>query len=186
MSLKGIISIAGMPGLFKVLAQSKSGFIVESLGDKKRMPVSSSQRISMLEDISVFTMADDLPLTEVMLKMKDAAASNPPVDAKSDPNKLREYFRTIVADFDSERVYPSDIKKIITWFHLVKDIVDIPDEPEASAAEEQSASAPEPEAAETEKAPAKKKKATKPKAAAAEGEEVAEKPAKAKKKKETK
>lgn len=183
MSLKGIISIAGMPGLFKVLAQSKSGFIVESLGDKKRMPVSSSQRISMLEDISVFTMADDLPLTEVMLKMKDAASSNPPVDAKSDPNKLREYFRTIVADFDSERVYPSDIKKIITWFHLVKDIVDIPDEPEAT--EQQPASAPEPEAAETEKAPAKKKKATKPKAAA-EGEDAEAKPAKAKKKKETK
>lgn len=183
MSLKGIISIAGMPGLFKVLAQSKSGFIVESLGDKKRMPVSSSQRISMLEDISVFTMADDLPLTEVMLKMKDAASSNPPVDAKSDPNKLREYFRTIVADFDSERVYPSDIKKIITWFHLVKDIVDIPDEPEAT--EQKPASAPEPEAAETEKAPAKKKKATKPKAAA-EGEDAEAKPAKAKKKKETK
>lgn len=183
MSLKGIISIAGMPGLFKVLAQSKSGFIVESLGDKKRMPVSSSQRISMLEDISVFTMADDLPLTEVMLKMKDAASSNPPVDAKSDPNKLREYFRTIVADFDSERVYPSDIKKIITWFHLVKDIVDIPDEPEAT--EQQPASAPEPEAAETEKAPAKKKKVTKPKAAA-EGEDAEAKPAKAKKKKETK
>ena len=185
MSLKGIISIAGMPGLFKVLAQSKSGFIVESLGDKKRMPVSSSQRISMLEDISVFTMADDLPLTEVMLKMKDAASSNPPVDAKSDPNKLREYFRTIVADFDSERVYPSDIKKIITWFHLVKYIVDIPDEPEATATEQQPASAPEPEAAETEKAPAKKKKVTKPKAAA-EGEDAEAKPAKAKKKKETK
>ena len=184
MSLKGIISIAGMPGLFKVLAQSKSGFIVESLGDKKRMPVSSSQRISMLEDISVFTMADDLPLTEVMLKMKDAASANPPVDAKSDPNKLREYFRTVVADFDSERVYPSDIKKIITWFHLVKDIVDIPDETEAAAEEKPSADASEPATAVAEKAPAKKKKATKAKAA--DGEEAAEKPAKAKKKKETK
>lgn len=186
MSLKGIISIAGMPGLFKVLAQSKSGFIVESLGDKKRMPVSSSQRISMLEDISVFTMADDLPLTEVMLKMKDAVSSNPPVDAKSDPDKLRAYFRTIVADFDSERVYPSDIKKIITWFHLVKDIVDIPDEPETSGDEQQAANAAEPATADTEKAPAKKKKTTKPKAGEADGEATAEKPAKAKKKKETK
>ncbi len=181
MSLKGIISIAGFPGLYKVLAQSKSGFIVESLSDKKRLPVSSTQRISMLEDISVFTLSDDLPLTQVLLKMKDSEASNPPVDPKSDPNKLRDYFRSLISDFDSERVYPSDIKKIITWYHLVKDIVDIPD-PEEQAEE----TAPEPAkevieaAAETAEAP-KKKRATKAKVA--DDSAPAEKPAKAPRKK---
>ncbi len=130
MSLKGIISISGMPGLFKVLAQTKSGFIVESLQDKKRMPVSSTQRISMLEDISVYTNTDDLPLKEVMLKLIDHAEKSPLIDPKSDPIKLRDFFKKVVPEYDAERVYPSDIKKIITWFELVKDFVTIADEPE--------------------------------------------------------
>ncbi|MBK9046283.1 MAG: DUF5606 domain-containing protein [Bacteroidetes bacterium] len=181
MSLKGIISIAGFPGLYKVLAQSKSGFIVESLSDKKRLPVSSTQRISMLEDISVFTLSDDLPLTQVLLKMKETETANPPVDAKSDPVKLRDYFRSLISDFDSERVYPSDIKKIITWYHLVKDIVDIPDPEEAVAETEAEPVNEAPEAtSETAETP-KKKRATKAKEA--DDSAAAEKPAKAPRKK---
>ena len=181
MSLKGIISIAGFPGLYKVLAQSKSGFIVESLSDKKRLPVSSTQRISMLEDISVFTLSDDLPLTQVLLKMKETEATTPPVDAKSDPAKLRDYFRSLISDFDSERVYPSDIKKIITWYHLVKDIVDIPDPEEQS---EETSAEPAKEAPEVTAEPAeapKKKRTAKTKVA--DDSAPAEKPAKAPRKK---
>lgn len=136
MSLKGIISISGMPGLYKVLAQTKSGFIVESLADKKRMPVSSTQRISMLDDISVFTNADDLPLKEVMLKLIEHAEKNQLVDAKSDPAHLRKFFETVVPEYDAERVYPSDIKKIINWFYLVKDFVAVEDEPEGKHEDE--------------------------------------------------
>lgn len=134
MSLKGVISISGMPGLYKVLAQSKSGFIVESLVDKKRMPVASTQRISMLQDITIFSTGDDLQLTDVLLKMKDYAENNTIIDPKSDPAKLKEFFGQIVPDFDSEKVYASDIKKIINWFHLVKDFVAIEDEPENTEA----------------------------------------------------
>ena len=130
MSLKGIISISGMPGLFKVLAQSKSGFIVESLVDKKRMPIASTQRISMLQDITVFTTTDDLPLTDVLLKMITFAEKNPIIDSKSEPARLKEFFSKVVPEFDAEKVYPSDIKKIINWYHLVKDFVAIEDDPE--------------------------------------------------------
>lgn len=134
MGLKGIIAVSGLPGLYKVLAQTKTGFIVESLTDKKRQPVSATQRVSMLEDISVFTVADDMPLKEVFLKMKEYAASNEIADAKADPAKLRDFLGKVIPDYDQERVYPSDIKKMISWFHMVKDFVDVPDEEETEEA----------------------------------------------------
>jgi hypothetical protein len=134
MSLKGIIAISGMPGLYKVLAQTKSGFIVESLNDKKRMPVASTQRISMLEDISVYTQTDDLPLKDVMMKFLEFSGTNSLIDPKSDPAALKTFFKSIVPDFDTERVYPSDIKKMIGWFTMVKDFVAVEDEPENATA----------------------------------------------------
>ncbi len=186
MSLKGIISISGMSGLYKVLAQTKSGFIVESLSDKKRMPVASTQRISMLEDISVFTNADDLPLKEVMLKLLEQGDL---IDAKSEPAQLRDFFQTVVPDYDSERVYPSDIKKIINWFHLVKDFVAVEDEPEVKE-DETSEAATEEESKETtpakptakEKSPAAPKKKAKPAADKKEKADIEKAPAKTKKK----
>ncbi len=161
MSLKGIISISGMAGLYKVLAQSKSGFIVESLIDKKRMPVSSTQRISMLQDITIFSTGDDLQLTDVLLKMKDYAEKNTLIDPKSDPAKLKEFFGKVVPDFDAEKVYASDIKKIITWFHLVKDVVAIVDEPEVEETVEAVAENVTEEVKVAEEKPAKKKRAAK-------------------------
>ncbi len=130
MGLKGILSISGMPGLYKVLAQTKTGFIVESLSDKKRLPVSSTQRISMLDDISVYSTHDDIPLKEVLLKIKTFSDSSPVADPNSDPAKLRTFFKSVIPDYDDQRVYPSHIKKIITWYHLVKDVVEQPDEQE--------------------------------------------------------
>jgi Domain of unknown function (DUF5606) len=159
MGLKGIISISGMPGLYKVLAQSKSGFIVEGLHDRKRLPVSSTQRISMLEDISVFTTTDDLPLKDVMNRLKEFAESGTIVDPKTDPAKLKDFFKKVIPEFDEERVYPSDIKKIINWYGLVKDVLDIEDEPAETPAAESTPeeSAPEvPEAAPVKKTRKKK------------------------------
>lgn len=153
MGLKGIIAISGMPGLYKVLAQSKSGFIVESLNDKKRLPVSSTQRISMLEDISVFTTTDDLPLKDVMNRIKDFASTGELIDPKSDPARLKDFFKKVLPEFDEDRVYPSDIKKILSWFVLVRELLDIPDEePAAEAAD----AAPEAAAPAEEEKPAKK------------------------------
>jgi hypothetical protein len=124
MSLQGIISVSGMRGLYKVLTQTKSGFIVESLDDRKRLPVSGTQQISMLEDISIFTISDDIPLKEVFLKMLSIEADTPVVSAKSSGNDLKTYFRQVLPDFDEDRVYTSDIKKIITWYLLVKDLLE--------------------------------------------------------------
>jgi hypothetical protein len=173
MSLKGIISISGVPGLYKVLAQTKSGFIVESLNDKKRMPVASTQRISMLSDISVFTTTDDLPLRDVMMKLLEHVEKHDLADPKADPDKLRKFFKTVVPDYDSERVYPSDIKKILTWFQLVKDVVAIEDEPEEVASEEPAAE-PEPETLPEKKSAAPAAKKTK-KAAEEKSEKTAPK-----------
>lgn len=181
MSLKGIISISGQPGLYKVLAQTKSGFIVESLSDKKRMPVASTQRISMLDDISVFTNADDLPLKDVMMKLIEHAEKNQLIDAKSEPAKLHDFFKTVVPEYDAERVYPSDIKKIINWFKLVKDIVAIEDEPEAKTTSDEAApesTGQEAAVIEKKKAPAAKKKAKVATEAASDSEAAPAKPKK--------
>lgn len=140
MSLKGIISIAKVPGLYKVVAQTKTGFIVESIADKKRMAVSSTQRISMLEDISIYCTSGDKPLREVLLKMKEQDAASSAVSAKAETEELKKYFATILPDFDQERVYTSDIQKIIKWYQSLKDLVsfeeDATDKPEEAAAEE--------------------------------------------------
>lgn len=119
MNLTGIIYIAGMSGLFKVIAQTKNGFVVESLIDQKRMPISSSQRVSSLEDISIFTKGENMPLADVLTKIKENSATL--IDTKSDSKTLRSYFKTIVPDYDEEKVYDSDIKKLLTWYSLLKD-----------------------------------------------------------------
>lgn len=136
MSLKGIISVTGMPGLYKVLTQTKTGFIVESLTDQKRLPVSATQRVSMLEEISIYTTSGDIPLKEVLLKIKEFSAAHEIADAKADPTQLKEFLGKVVPDFDSDRVYPSDIKKMITWYHLVKDVLDNEEEPNEVTPEE--------------------------------------------------
>lgn len=136
MSLKGIIAVTGMPGLYKVLTQTKTGFIVESLIDQKRLPVSATQKVSMLEEISVYTTTGDMPLKEVLLKMKGYSVTNDIADAKADPALLKEFMGKVIPEFDSERVYPSDIKKMILWFHLVKDSIDKEEAPDEESSQE--------------------------------------------------
>jgi len=124
MELKDIISIPGMGGLFKVIAQSKNGFIVESLTDNKRIPIASTQRISSLVDIAVFTKHEDMPLKDVFKKIQDTDGGKLAVDPKADPKALKDYFTKVVPDFDDERVYASDMKKILTWYELLNGKVD--------------------------------------------------------------
>ncbi len=124
MELKDVISISGMSGLYKVVAQSKNGLIVESLSDEKRLPVSATQRVSSLVDIAVFTKKDDLPMKEVMKKIQAVDGGKLGVDPKADPKVLKDYFKKIVPDYDEERVYASDIKKILTWYELLNGKID--------------------------------------------------------------
>lgn len=113
-----------MNGLFKIIANNKNGFIVESLSDGKRTMISANQRIMTLSDISVYTKDGEMPLREVFKKTREVSGNKLEVDPKDDPKKLREYFKKIVPEFDEEKVYSSDIKKMLTWFDVLKDKID--------------------------------------------------------------
>jgi hypothetical protein len=124
MQFKEIISVPGMNGLFKIIANNRNGFIVESLADGKRTMINANQRIMTLSDISVYTTDGEVPLREVFKKASVIGGNKLEVDPKGDPKKLREYFKKIIPEFDEERVYDSDIKKMLTWFDVLKDKID--------------------------------------------------------------
>ncbi|HEX8517082.1 MAG TPA: DUF5606 domain-containing protein [Bacteroidia bacterium] len=120
MNLSGIISIAGMSGLYKVIAQSKNGLIVESLVDKKRIPAHSTNKVSSLEDVSIYSTGDDVPLKEVFQKIHDKEKGGAAIDHKSADAELRTYFKKAFAEYDEERVYTSDIKKVLMWYNILQ------------------------------------------------------------------
>lgn len=135
MQFKEILSVPGMSGLYKVVANNKNGFIVESLADGKRTLVNASQRIMTLVDIAVYTTEGEVPLREVFQKIKEKTGGPLTVDVKGDQNKLREFFATVVPEFDQERVYNSDVKKMLTWYSLLQDKIDFTKEEEESGAD---------------------------------------------------
>ena len=118
--LKEILSVTGKPGLFKLISQGKNMLIVESLIDGKRIPAYTKDKVVSLGDIAIFTETEEVPLGKVLEKIK--AKENGaicPVDAKSDNNLLRKYMAEVLPEYDRERVYPSDIRKLITWYNLL-------------------------------------------------------------------
>ena len=136
MSFEKIISIPGLSGLFKMVAQMRNGgFVVEALADGRRMPVSSMQRIIMLKDIAVYTVEDDMPLYYVFKKMKEQDAVASAVSSKAEPADLKATLKKILPEFDEERVHASDIRKMFIWYKLVKDIVGSPEAEKAMQAE---------------------------------------------------
>lgn len=117
-----ILAISGKPGLFKMLTQSKNGFIVESVIDGKRSPVFAHERVSSLEEISIFsTGEEDIPLKDVLRKMQDKLQGNAAPDPKSSPEELKTFFKEVLPEYDEERVYTSDIKKVLSWYNLLLD-----------------------------------------------------------------
>ena len=119
MDLSGIISIAGMSGLYKVVAQTKNGLIVESLTDKKRVPVYATNKVSTLEDVRIYSTGDDVPLKEVLQKIYDKEKGELALDSKLADAELKKYFKTAFAEYDEDRVYVSDIKKVINWYNAL-------------------------------------------------------------------
>lgn len=119
MNLKEILSITGKPGLYKNVAQSKNGVIVESISDGKRFPVFANDKISSLEEISIFTTGDDIPLKVVFKQIFGNEKGGPAIDTRSGDKVLREYFKTVVPEYDEERVYVSHIRKILMWYNLL-------------------------------------------------------------------
>ena len=118
MNLSEILAISGRPGLYKMVAQNKSGLIVESLEDDKRFPVYSTHQISALEEISIYTYEDDVPLAEVFEKMYSVLEGKPAMSPKSNKNDLMAFFETVLPNYNQEQVYASDVKKLIQWYNL--------------------------------------------------------------------
>lgn len=119
MNLTGIISISGKPGLFKVVAQSKNSIIVESLIDKKRAPAYSTDKISALDDISIYTYEEDVPLREVFTAIYAKEQGKNAPTHKESLAQLEAYLTEILPTYDKERVYTSDIKKLFQWYNLL-------------------------------------------------------------------
>lgn len=129
MDLTKIMAIAGKSGLFKIVSQTKGGLIAESLVDGKKIPVFATHRSSILEDISMFTYTEDVPLKKVLWSIfQKEAGKVSSLDPKADNSKLHAYFESVLPDYDKERVYPSDIKKVISWYNqlVAKDLISEP------------------------------------------------------------
>jgi hypothetical protein len=121
MDLTGIISINGMAGLYKIVANSKNGVIVESLTEKKRFPVFGTSKISALEDISMFTDSGDKRISEIMKLVFEKENGGKAVDHKADDKAVEAYFKEILPDYDKERVYVSNMRKLFSWYNLLQE-----------------------------------------------------------------
>ena len=119
MNLENILAISGKPGLFRMLSNSGRSIIVESLLDGKRMPVQATHKVSALQDISIFTYDEDVPLSEVFDKIQEFAGDEPAISHKSSGEELRDYMGEVLPKFDEDRVYPSDLKKLFQWYNLL-------------------------------------------------------------------
>ena len=118
--LKTILSISGKPGLFKLVSQGKNMLIVESLVDKKRVPAYAKDKVISLGDIAIYTDETEVPLHEVLTSVKNNENGNlVSVNPAAKPEELRAFMAEVLPDFDRERVYPSDIKKLISWYNIL-------------------------------------------------------------------
>ncbi|MEM5564248.1 DUF5606 domain-containing protein [Psychroserpens sp. AS72] len=121
MTLDKILSISGKPGLYKIVTQTRNGFVVESLIDQKKVSVNIHSNISVLSEIAVYTLTEELPLREVLKKIRTKEDSKQTsISHKDSKDKLEEYFFEVLPDYDEDRVYASDIKKIVQWYNLLE------------------------------------------------------------------
>jgi hypothetical protein len=119
MDLKKILAISGFGDLFKYISQGRNGVIVEGIEDKKRMNAYSHYKVSSLEDVAIFTESGEVPLKKVFRKIKETENGEQAIDHKSTDKKLKEYFSKILPDYDKEKVYMSDIRKVINWYNIL-------------------------------------------------------------------
>lgn len=134
MELKDIMAISGHSGLFKFVSQGRHGIIVESLSDGKRTNVPVSAKVSSLSDIAIFTNDGEIPFKDVLKKIKETENGGQAISQKSDDKALKKYFEKILPDYDRDRVYTSDIKKVINWYNQMQtlNLLDILDKEEES------------------------------------------------------
>ncbi len=163
MDLSKIITIAGKSGLYKVVSQARSGLVAESLTDGRKVPVFATDRSSTLEDISIFTTGGDVPLKDVLWQVYQKYDGKPGIDPKASPESLKQAFEEILPDFDKDRVYISDIKKVFSWYLMLleKDLVTEPEaETEDNEAQKDGETQSDDETAEPKPTAKKKKPAT--------------------------
>ena len=119
MEFNKIISVTGKPGLFQVVSQSKNSIIVESLTDKKRLAINTTQNVSLLENIAIYSYEEDVPLLIIFKSMFEKTEGKEAISHKESGKKLEAFFGEVLPDYDAERVYTSNIKKVIQWFNLL-------------------------------------------------------------------
>ena len=162
MDLKEIMAITGKPGLYKMVAQAKNGIIVESIIDQKRVQAFSHDKISSLEEISIFTDTDDKPLKEVFAIFFEKLEGKQTPDFKNQNEKVKTFFAEMLPDYDRERVYVSHMQKIVGWYNLLvehdmldfseeEEVTETPETPETSKTPEEPEASESPETPETPK-----------------------------------
>jgi hypothetical protein len=161
MDFSKILSISGKSGLFQVVSQLKNAVLVESLIDKKRFPAFAHDKISSLQEISIFTTSEDKPLKEVLKAIHEKLEGKVIPETKSDTKVMTSFFLEVVPDYDTQRVYTSDIKKILNWYNLLleNNLLDFSEKEE----DKQDGSITEPEVSKEIKDTVEKKKKTTPK-----------------------
>jgi hypothetical protein len=142
MKLKDILSISGKSGLYQFISQGRNGIIVESFETKKRMAVNAATKVSSLEDIAVYTETEELPLKDVFKKLFEKEEGKQTLVNKPSNDELKAKFEEFIPEYDRERVYVSDIKKIISWYNILVEynLIDLNEEEEAK--DEKSSEAP--------------------------------------------
>lgn len=121
MNLDKILAIAGKPGLYSLKVQTRTGFVAESLMDGKKITVNLRTNVSLLTEISMYTNTEEKPLAEVMRNIALKEDCGPAISHKEDNGKLIAYFLQILPDYDQDKVYPSDIKKVLNWYNTLQE-----------------------------------------------------------------
>ncbi len=139
MSLDKILAISGKPGLYELKTQTRSGFVAESLLDGKRLSVSIRHNVSVLSEIAIYTFTEEVPLREIFRKIQEKENGEQAISHKESKNKLEGYFSEILPDYDEDRVYASDMKKVIQWYNILqsKGIMDFSEQEDSSSEEEE-------------------------------------------------
>ena len=148
MDIKDFIAISGQPGLYKLISQGKSILIAENMETGQRLPVHTSSHVSSMEEIAVFTKTEDKPLKEVFFEIHQKEGGQTVLDPKKSTNdQIKDYFASVLPDYDRDKVYVSDMKKIFTWYNILVTCgkIDWTKEPEAEAeAEADAVGSPQP------------------------------------------
>lgn len=119
MGLEKILSISGKPGLYELTAQTRGGFVAKSITEGKKISVSVRNNVSLLSEIAVYTYTEEVPLGSIFQKIYEKEDGGQAIDHKASKKELEAYFAEVLPDYDVDRVYQSDIKKIIQWYNLL-------------------------------------------------------------------